>query len=232
MKKLQLPNVTLLGVDCVDVPRLQKALDISELRIEFAEVKLLSSITNDDSRWVEIPPIHTIEAYSEFCIRDLTQYVDTEYVLLVQWDGFILNPESWSDRFLEYDYIGAPWYIEEEFWFTQFNFPRSLAGQQVIGNGGFCVRSKKFLETSSCLATQGVFAEYQPEDVQLCVFKKEDMEAEGITYAPYEVAKDFAIEGTDEVYDSQFGFHGLQWTDISKWIEENKEWGIEMVERG
>lgn len=226
MKKL--PNVTLLGIDCVNVERLQKALDISLQDMEFAEVKLLTSLPTNDPRKVEIPHLGTIEAYSEFCIRDLVKYVDTDFVLLVQHDGFILNPQSWTDDFLKYDYIGAPWAVLDEFWFTMFKFPRELAGKKVVGNGGFCIRSKKFLEVSSELADKGVFEEYQPEDTAMCVWHRKEMEAAGIHFAPVELAEKFSIEGFNHTYENQFGFHGLKWTDISKWIEQNPKWNIKL----
>lgn len=221
MEKIKLSNVTLLGIDCVDIKRLQKAMDISQENIEFAEVKLLSSIQSDDPRWVKIEPINTIEDFSKFCIKDLIKYVDTDYVLLVQHDGFILNPHSWSNDFLDYDYIGAPWYIKENFWFEDFDIPRELEGKHIVGNGGFCLRSKKFLKISSKLANQGKFSKYHPEDLVMCVYDKYLLDKENIKFAPYEIARQFAIEGTDEVYSKQFGFHGFKWTDISNWIEKN-----------
>lgn len=221
---INLSSVTLLIIDCIDIPRAQKALDISTKHIQFGAVKFLTSLKTNDKRKVEIPHIDSIEKYSEFCIKDLYKYVDTEFVLMIQYDGFILNPQSWTDEFLKYDYIGAPWFIEREFWFTKFGLPRELKGQTVVGNGGFSLRSKKFLETSAKLAEQGVFKKYQPEDLQLCVFHKKEMEQEGIVFAPKEVAEKFSVEGSDCVYDAQFGFHGLEWTDISKWIKENPEW--------
>jgi hypothetical protein len=47
----------------------------------------------------------------ELCCR--TRY-DTEFAILVHEDGFIVNPECWSDEFLKYDYIGAPWPIPND----------------------------------------------------------------------------------------------------------------------
>jgi len=231
MKKINLEQVTLMGIDCVNIERLQKAMDISQEAIEFGAVKLLSSIKTDDPRLVEIDHIGSIEAFSEFCIKELTRYVDTEFVLLVQHDGFILNPHSWSNTFLRYDYIGAPWYINDEFWFKMFNIPRELTGKHIVGNGGFCLRSKKFLDVSAKLANEGKFKTYHPEDLVMCVYDKELMDAEGVTFAPYDIAKVFSIEGHDEVYDAQFGFHGLKWTDISQWISKNPQYGIEQVSK-
>jgi hypothetical protein len=230
MKK-HLPNVTLVGIDCVNAQRIQKALDISSEKIEFATVKMLTSLPTDDARKVEIPHIGSIEAFSEFCIRDLVKYVDTDFVLLVQHDGFVLNPDSWKDEFLNYDYIGPPWFVHDEFWFKKFNFPRNLFNTIVVGNGGFSLRSKKFLETSSRLANEGAFDKYHQEDLVMCVWQRKLMEDAGILFAPTEIAEKFGIEGEDHTYSNQFGFHGLKWTDISKWIEENPKWNIKQISK-
>ena len=227
MKKLH--NVTLLGIDCVNVERLQKALDISSLNIEFGAVKMLTSLPTLDPRKIEIPHIGSIEDFSKFSICDLYKYVDTEYVLLVQYDGFILNPESWNDEFLKYDYIGAPWLVGD--WSVRdYDFPKEFLGSWRVGNGGFCLRSKKFLETSNHLAKEGKFKKYHPEDVALCIWYREIVEKEGIKFAPYQVAQQFSIEGNDLAYEKQFGFHGLKWTNIQKWIDANPQWGIELIQ--
>lgn len=227
---LNLPNVTLLGIDCVNVERLQKALDISSGKINFAKVKLLTSLETNDPRKVEIPHIDSVEKFSEFCIKDLHKYVDTDFVLLVQYDGFILNPESWEDDFLKHDYIGAPWLVND--WGLGMGFfTKEQLGKYVVGNGGFCIRSKKFLKASSELANKDVFEKYHPEDIVLCSWYRKEMEDAGMVFAPEDLANRFSIEGRDEVYDKQFGFHGLKWTDISKWIIENPRWGIENVFR-
>lgn len=225
MKKISLNNVTLLGIDCVNVERLQKALDISCIGIDFGQVKLLTSLPTDDLRKVEIPHIDSIEKYSEFCIKDLHNYVDTDFVLLVQYDGFVLNPKSWDNDFLNYDYIGAPWAVGT--WETN-HFPKELYGQKVVGNGGFSLRSKKFLEISSQLVKRGIIKNYQPEDVALCVWYRKELENFGIKFPPIELAERFSFEG--EVnrgqWINEFGFHGLKWSNINNWIKENPQWGI------
>lgn len=45
--------------------------------------------------------------YSKFCVKTLPYLVNTEYYLIQQWDGFIINPNKWSSEFLEYEYIGG-----------------------------------------------------------------------------------------------------------------------------
>lgn len=223
--KLKLPNITLLGVDCVNVERLQAVMDVCEKDIEFGAVKLLTSLPTNDKRLVKIPHIGSVEEYSKFCAVDLKEYVDTDYVLIVQYDGFILNPESWTDKFLDYDYVGAPWLVAD--WSVKdFNFPESLLGTIAVGNGGFCLRTKKFLEVSAKLMQEGKIPQIHPEDVSLCIWHKDLLEKEGIKIAPPEIASKFSIEGDDWVYDKQFGFHKLSWTDIDKWIDTHPEYPL------
>ncbi len=225
MYKIKLPNVTIIGIDCVNVERLQEAMDVCEKEIEFGASKLLTSLPTNDRRLVRTPHLGSIEAYSDFCIRDLNDYVDTDFVLIVQHDGFILNPDSWSTDFLKYDYIGAPWNITE--WSCDnFKIPRELIGQVMVGNGGFCIRSKRFLELSSKFFKEGKIPVTQPEDVALCIWHKDLFEKEGVKYAPSEIAEKFSIEGEDRVFDKQFGFHGFAWTRIDSWVEKHLEYKL------
>lgn len=226
---MKLPNVTLLGIDCVNVERLQVALDICEKDIEFGQIKLLTSLSTSDKRLMKIPHIGSVEEYSRFCIEDLHKYVDTEFVLLVQYDGFILNPESWTNEFLEYDYIGAPWLVKD--WsIRDFNFPKEMLGKLMVGNGGFSIRSKKFLEVSAKLAEEEKILKFHPEDTALCIWHKTDLENSGIRFAPVELAKKFSLEGEYLPYGNQFGFHGLEWTNIDPWIDTHPEYPLVVKE--
>lgn len=225
--KIQLNNVTLLGIDCINPSRLQKVMDLCEEKISFAESKILSSDYIDDTRLVKINRISSHEDFSKFCLSDLKKYVDTEFVLLVQWDGFILNPDSWTNDFLDYDYIGSPWVVKD--WsINDFDFPEELRGKLVVGNGGFCIRSKKFLEVSSMLYNNGYIKRFHPEDIALSVWYRQIFENEGIKFASTELARRFSIEGGDYTYTNQFGFHGF-YTNIDKWIESHPDYHDEYV---
>lgn len=223
----RLPNVTLVGIDCCNVSRIQKALAISSAGIEFGAVKLLTSLPTGDPRRVAIPHLASLEDYSAFCVRDLVDYVDTDFALLVQHDGFVLNPDSWEDEFLRYDYVGAPWLVNEGT-ISNEGFPRELLGQWVVGNGGFSLRSRKYLEAGARLAREGALEALHPEDDVLCIFNRQAMERAGIVYAPIDVAWRFSLEGRRRPYDRQFGFHSLSITDISSWIRANPQWRIEL----
>ena len=163
-----------------------------------------------------------MQEYSKFCLKDLHKYVETDFVLIIQWDGFVLNPKSWNSSFLGYDYIGSPWVVKD--WsINDFGFPEKLRNTRVVGNGGFCIRSKKFLEVSSRLYWNGIFKTYHPEDIAISVWYRNLFIKEGIRFAPVELARKFALEGNDDTYDNQFGFHGF-YTNLDKWMRENKKY--------
>ncbi len=204
--KLSLPQVTLLGIDCVNVERLQAALDASESGIEFGAVKLLTSLPTDDARLVAIPAIDTIEEYSRFCIEELHKYVDTDYVIMIQYDGFILYPELWKPEFLDYDYIGGPMWTYGWTEISDYPLPKPL----IVGNGGFTLRSKKFLDLCAQLVANGTITNTNPEDVAISYWYRKDLEAAGMKYSSVELAKEFCVNAKyQDEYINGFGFHGF-----------------------
>lgn len=128
MSKLQLPTVSLICVDCIDVNRAIKILEHCKTKVDFGAVKLLTSIPVDYPH-VTIMPLNSLIAYSVFMLTKVFQYVDTPNLLVVQRDGWILNPESFDPDWLELDYIG-PLFIQYD----------------KCGSGGFSLRSKKIME--------------------------------------------------------------------------------------
>lgn len=233
----ELPTVTLLGIDCVDLDRLAKAAEICMQHFSFADVKLLSSLpAGTHKNVVPIDPINSTEAYSEFAITKLNDYVDTDHVLIFQYDGFILNPNAWTDEFLDYDYIGSPLLINDQAIRT-FNLDPKTRGDWVVGNGGFCLRSKKLLEQLQEMDRVGEFAEYHAEDVIICIKKRAELESQGFTFAPIELAEKFSFEYETitgrTAWTNEFGFHGLKWSDISAWLKQHPEISIKNpVDRG
>lgn len=209
---IRLDDVTLVGVDCLDLERLIRAAEISTAGLRFGDVRLLSSIPSTHPSVVRIEAVNDIEAYNDFVITRLHDYVETSHALVIQHDGFVLNPSAWADDFLEWDYIGAPWAVE---------------GGRVVGNGGFSLRSRRLLQRTAAIdivRPAGV-----PEDWFVCVIAREQLSADGFRFAPPELAHRFSFEG-DPVFgvswNAQFGFHGLTWTDISRWLDEHPHSGI------
>ena len=140
-------------------------------------------------------------------IKELYKYVSTSHALCTQWDAFVLRHEAWDESWLNYDYIGAPWWFNDE---------------KNVGNGGFSLRSKKFLKECSLLNIRN----YHPEDVILCRTYRSLLLDAGITFAPDVVGEKFSLEGNathDPKWTDQFGFHDFNMTDIRSWIKNNKD---------
>jgi hypothetical protein len=208
----ELPQVTLIGIDCVDIQRLLHVAAICQRSFRFGAVRMLTSIAHDHPSIVPIAPITSREAYSSFMIKQINSYVDTPFALVIQYDGFILNPDAWHDAFLDYDYIGAPWFETD--------------GSLIVGNGGFSLRSKRLLELlqqdDAIVDPSALDPPDAPEDWYICWMIRDYLEARGVRFAPPELALQFSFEGGDELsgvtWTNQFGFHGLRWTDISPWL--------------
>jgi hypothetical protein len=214
--KLSLPDVTLLTVTSVKIDETQAALLHCAEQINFGAVKMFCSAlpTTPDPRihYFRIPPINIL-GYSCFMIENLNAYVDTGHCLIVQSDGFILDAAFWRDQFLDYDYIGAPW--PERVAIMPPNSGWLQLGKNRVGNGGFSLRSKKFLEATSRIRYDTLSFPIMSEDMVICHHLYEDMLAAGIRFAPPELAARFSIESPQGLYgqsiNSVFGFHGSIW---------------------
>jgi hypothetical protein len=191
-----LDDVTLVGIDCVDIERIVAVAEICQRHLRFKEVRLFSHLPHDAVGVTPIERLTSKEAYSAFVIKDLYRYISTSHVLMFQWDGFVLNPSGWRDDFLRYDYIGAPWIDDRK------------EGQNV-GNGGFSLRSRRLLEA---IATAPGLNVCHPEDVVICRTFGDYLKARGMTFAPEEVARQFSVEGW--TWNGEFGFHRA---NISAW---------------
>jgi hypothetical protein len=145
-----------------------------------------------------------VNGYSKFCIFRLNEVVDSEYCLVFQDDGFIVNPGLWEDEFYNYDWIGSPWPL-------YMGWPRE--GHQV-GNGGFSLRSKKLLQWTSTLKDW----EGQNEDTFIVSLKKQELESQGLKIAPVEVATRFSVENEmtrEHGLHNVFGFHAKNKMDLA-----------------
>ena len=108
---IDLDNVTLMTIDGVgNDQNAVKALKYSSTDINFASIKYITagSLVPNFCETVKISKM-SWNQYNKFCLTDLYKYVDSDYVILIQSDGFIINSKCWNDHFLQYDYIGAPW---------------------------------------------------------------------------------------------------------------------------
>lgn len=196
MKKLL--NVDLISINCVNPEQSVKALLYSSEQIEFGSIKLFahykpSNIT-DKIEFILIEKL-THQTINWFAINKLSDYINNEFMLSIHDDGFVINADKWSDEFLEYDYIGAPW--PDLDW----------CKKNRVGNGGFVLKSKKFMNLEQSLP-------YTPNhnDTYVTNIHHDFFKMYGCKYAPVEVAGKFSLEhDIPEVeYDlnNTFGFHG------------------------
>lgn len=195
MNKLNLNNVTILCIDGVNPEIGLKALKYSIKDINFANVKLLSHIKpNNIPTNIEFVEIQKLshETYSPFMLHELYKYVDTDFCLTIHDDGFVINPHLWDDRFLNYDYIGAPW--------------KNYGQINRVGNGGFSLRSRKLINLCKQMISSG------HEDGTICLRYKQALENSGCIFAPVKIAMKFSLESRiDECefdLNNTFGFHG------------------------
>lgn len=195
---LKLPQVTLC---CVDTQFPDLGLDAllrSMKNIEFGNAVFFTrkngfdfNRLNPKIRLVEIEELKGVEAYSLFVLRSLANHINTSHVLVVQWDGYVVHPETWMDEFLAYDYIGATWPEKN--------------GSGVVGNGGFSLRSMKLLNV---LQSDNIH-HHHPEDDCIAKTNRSVLEHEyGIRFAPPELADRFSYEFGSPPEPS-FGFHGM-----------------------
>lgn len=163
--------------------------------------------------WVKVEPIKVYnEDYSHITLKMCPEICVEEYNLIIHPDGFAVNRDAWTDEFLEYDYIGASW------------------NDGTVGNGGFCLRSRKLYDAFLSMNIKNSSKDYQeymndsffyvitesgekfiPEDNIICKVHREKLEKEyDIKFAPLYVANRFSIEHN---YSSMWlgkslGFHG------------------------
>jgi len=215
---INLNKVTLLEVNCVNPELGVKSLLYSMKEIEFARSIIFSHYKPNNLpnniEYIEIPKL-THDGFSKFCIEKLTDYVDTDYALSINDDGFVINPHLWTDDFLNYDYIGAPWAPNSEW------CPKNR-----VGNGGFCLKSKKFMDLCSNIEYKGGHDDVIVTNQYYDYFMKFS-----IKYAPVEVAMKFSLEmkipECEYNLNNCFGFHGkgIAWHHLGEheqFIQKNK----------
>jgi tetratricopeptide (TPR) repeat protein len=193
METGQAITITLCCVDCINHQLAIEALKKSKERCVFDRVIFLTDrdFSLPDIETIKIPPIRSRQEYSMFVLHELHRYINSDFVLLVQWDGYIINPNAWTNEFLNFDYIGAVWGHHKD-------------GFRV-GNGGFSLRSRKLL-----LATREIpFDEELAEDEQIGRKYRPLLEEQyQVRFAPESVAEKFSFEATYPTRQP-FGFHAL-----------------------
>jgi GT2 family glycosyltransferase len=209
---LELPSVTMVCVDSLNLDRALYAIRRTAKEIKCGKVKLFTHFdkpanVEDSIEFVKITPVNSRQDYSVFCSRHLNDYIDTKHFLIVQYDGYALNQDSWSDEFLQYDYIGPV--VTKNHGGGCWSGYTAEFGERIVGNGGFSLRSKKLLEVIEKVIPLEVINSVD-EDMAICILYRKVLEANGIKFAPPKIADKFAVllDTPVDTYSDQFGWHG------------------------
>lgn len=181
---------------------------------------------------IQIPKLD-MAGWSIFHTRIIPQFINGgagEYAFSVHDDGFVLDAKLWREEFLKYDFLGAPW------------------ADNVVGNGGFCIESTRFLRAKQSLPFDPLQGypkitslpdsdgrKIANSDAFTCRVHRERLIADGIRFAPTEVAVEFSTEQTGHAFGS-FGFHGRRdqpdkYAKGWKLIEESERFNEKVSDR-
>jgi hypothetical protein len=218
---IKLENVTLVSVASIGFEKTINAFEKSMEAISFGEAKFISPVKPENLpqavKWEDSGPLRLrapgIDDYSKFFIYDLWQHIDTEFCLVIQGDGYVINPHLWTKEFLDFDYIGAPWPISRRAYIDPFG------KNQRVGNGGFSLRSRHLLTTPQRIeipfdVNSSDFYNHfgagsLAEDGNICVHNKHLYVQDGNRFAPVELAVKFSQERRvpEAKGIMSFGFH-------------------------
>lgn len=209
MKKLQLPDVTLVMVETREHALAKMAVEDCLAVAEFGDVLI---VTDQPKQFAELynaglpPRFKVVEdwptklGWSQSWWYDVPPLLQTAYTLNIQWDSWICDPTQWTNEFLQYDYLGAPWWHKD--------------GKNV-GNGGFSLvstRLKRYLYDNQrqypCVVAL--------DDDLLCRKYRPALEDRGFAWAPESLAHKFAFECCRPSPTSKhFGFHAMfNWSEV------------------
>lgn len=194
-------SMSLVIIDTDSYALASAAVQRTIKNFSFNEIFIFS---DDSSKWNgmevhTIPKISSMGDYDNFILNEVPKYIKTSHFIVIQFDGFILNPSEWSSLFLHYDYIGAPWPVHNH-------------GSHNVGNGGFSMRTKKLADF---IAKQNYnFAdENLHEDVYVCRKMRSTIENAGMHFAPDTIASHFSAESYIYRYPT-FGFHNIRFMPL------------------
>ena len=168
-----------------------------------------------------------IEDINTTFLHLMPQVVSTDFNLIVQADGFAVNPQAWDPLFWDYDYIGAPFcglWGGGPYWRSP-----------IVGNGGFSLRSRKLYGALRDLRLRWRIEDWLPhderldnfgyyirnakgekclqEDVVISLWARKILETRyGIKFCPPELAGKFSLFEVHPLTQfwlgRSFGFHG------------------------
>jgi hypothetical protein len=166
----------------------------------------------ENIEWRKIFPLD-YRGYSTFMIHCLYSFIETEFCLVVQDDGWVLDGSNFKPEYYDYDYIGGITHagLSGDTLYLGFRWVDEPKSTLVL-NGGFSLRSRRFLEAPN---KHGIAQMYSQEihlwneDIQLSCLRKEVFEYLGYRIAPPEVAKEFSLEHLAPKFHDDLDFSKL-----------------------
>jgi hypothetical protein len=215
---LNLQNIELYCIDGDFTKKdiFTKIISYINKTFNFKQIKYFSpeNPNIDNTNFIKINKINSSEDYSEFIIADLAQYLESDFILTAHSDGFPINPHMWTDEYLNYDFIGAPW--PWKIGNDELNMGKSF-------NGGFSLRSSKFVKLQTRIPK---IHQRWHEDAVVTDIHRPWFLSNGCRYSTYELAKQFSLEldlpDSKNDINNVFGFH-YQKENVGKRNHNNLE---------
>jgi len=223
-----------LSISCIDTLNYDKSLHAIKRTIEtlnkkvfidriywYSDKEIGSFYQGIPVTHYKIPPLTGQLDYSTVALKIAPTVCTQDYDIIVQYDGYAVNTDAWTDEFYNYDYIGATW------------------DDGIIGNGGFSWRSKKLYDAMLSENVKIRYVDFSPEivdrpfyysvdsrgerflpeDVVICrIYKDKFEKCHNIKYATCEIADRFSIENHSYIspwtgkpnlwLGKSLGFHG------------------------
>ena len=225
--------IDLIICNTLDFPTAFRTIQYNEQFFNFKNKIILSNISEKISGYkiFNVGKFNSIQEYSDFMPK-LIDYTESEYILLIQDDGHIVNPNNWTESFLDFDYIGAPWPTSKSWLkrfkkYSYFDTVKKNIIKNRIGNGGFSLRSRKFLEICSNFKS----CENVPEDIFFCLLNYDLFIDNGIKFADFNTAYKFSAEHSfgkinnrhpksNPIFnvENHFGWHGKRFKNSNELI--------------
>lgn len=222
-------SITLAIVGTTNHSLMKFAVEKTLQCVPVDKIKIFSDKQVDvpNSEFIKLKTPFSLSDYSVFMIKELVNYIDTDHVLICQYDGFAVNKEFWNEKYLQYDYIGSATYYKHPpllQTLTQCDLVKSLENSWYSLGGGFCLRSKKLLEA---LRDDKILADFQNyelncrwtcEDISIgIIYKKYLEENYGIKFGSIEDSIEFSAEILSN-YSFCLGFHG--WDQVPLFLNQ------------
>ena len=194
---LKLPDVTLVMVETREHALARMAIEDCLKVAEFGDLVIVTDKPAEfpfKATFKTVPDWPSKLGWSRSWWFDVPPLLKTSHTLNIQWDSWIWDASMWSDEFLKYDFIGAPWWYKD--------------GKNV-GNGGFSLVStplKRYIFDRRWEYP----CDTAVDDDLLCRTYRPRLEDAGFRWAPEPLAHDFAFECCRPSPDSRhFGFHAM-----------------------